>query len=64
MVVLLGGTVGGALSGGGSELITLVIIGFALGGVLAVVISIWRDKRRPDPGTPECRDSGRGEGEV
>lgn len=64
VVALLGGSAGAVLSGGGSDLITLAIIGFAIGGVLAVVMSIWRDKGRRGPGTPECRDLGQRDGEI
>lgn len=57
LVALLGGSASAAVSGGDSDLLTLLIIGFALGGVLAVAISHWRGSKRCCHESPEMHES-------
>lgn len=59
LVALFGGAGGAAASGAGPDLLTLVIIGFALGGVLVVAIQFWRSTRGSRQDAPETRNSTR-----
>ena len=58
LVGLLGGGTAASLSGGDIDLLTLVIIGFALGGVLAVAVSYLRTRERPRDDLPGGREPG------
>lgn len=56
LVALLAGGTSAAASRGGFDLLTLLIIGFALGGVLAVAISHWRASKRRRHESPEMQE--------
>lgn len=60
LVGLLAGSTAAA-SSSGSELLSLFIIGFALAGVLVVVLSYWRASRKRSGESPQGKAPERGE---
>ena len=61
LVGLLAGGTSAAASGGGPDLLSLFIIGFALGGVIVVALHVLRASRRRAHESAQGKESESGE---